>query len=131
MKVVVVQMRVAKTLLGEENLSTDLPETTKKGMLELTYSIIILHLEDRVLREVSKETTIDEVWSKKEQLYMTKRLTNQVYLKEKLFGFRMGDERSVEEAILILNSLPSSYSTFVEIMKYARETIVSRMCWLL
>lgn len=69
---------------------------------------------------------------------MTRTFTNRVYLKGKMFGFKMSDEKNIEEylndfsktwidlgnievkvededqAMMILNLLPLSYSTFVE-----------------
>ena len=41
-------------------------------MLERAHSAIILSLGDKVLREVAKEKSAADVWSKLENLYMTK-----------------------------------------------------------
>lgn len=68
-------------------------------MMELAYSTIILHLGDRVLREMSKETIATGVWLKLERLYMTITLTNRVYLKGKLFRFKMGEYKNLNEYI--------------------------------
>ena len=78
---------------------------------------------------------------------MTQTLTNRIYLKAKLFGFKISDDKTVthnlddfnkivldleniglkvedeDQAILILNSLPRSFTNFVETMKYGRETL--------
>ncbi|CAM8959845.1 unnamed protein product [Rhodiola kirilowii] len=145
MKAILVQIKVAKALTGTFPEPTTAEE--KADALELAYSTLILHLSDKVLREVSKETTAAGVWLKLEQLYMTKTLTNRIYLKRKLFGFKMDSSKSIEEhlddfskiiidlenieekiadgdqAIMILNSLPSSYSTLVETMKYSKDTL--------
>ncbi|CAM8912019.1 unnamed protein product [Rhodiola kirilowii] len=108
---------------------------------ELAYSSIILHLGDKVLREVAKEKTAAAVWLKLESLYMTKSLTNKVYLKA-LSGDKDLDESLDEfskiildlenleikiddedQAIMILNALPPSYHSFVETMKYSRDSL--------
>ena len=54
----------------------------KKALLQKAHSAIILSLEDKVLRQVSKETIAAWVWSKLEGLYMTKSLVNRLYLKQ-------------------------------------------------
>lgn len=60
MKVLLVQIRVAKALLGKKNHSADMSK------VELAYNTIILHLGDRVLRKMLKETTTAGIWSKLE-----------------------------------------------------------------
>lgn len=49
--------------------------------MEQAYSAIQLCLFDEVLRKVIKETTTTRLWKKLETLYMTKSLTNQLYIK--------------------------------------------------
>lgn len=79
---------------------------------------------------------------------MTKSLQDRVYLKGKPFGFKMIESKFIEEnldefnrlvldlenieiqvhdedkAIIVLNSIPKSFSVFVDTMKYAKETLV-------
>lgn len=66
-------------------------------MLELAYNTIILYLGDTVMGDVSKEKNAAEVWLKLEQLYMTKSMTNTVYLKGRLFGLKMIEEKSLDD----------------------------------
>ncbi|XP_065874841.1 uncharacterized protein [Euphorbia lathyris] len=97
MKAILVQMKVAKALKGEKEFLATMTKEEKEDLLELAYSTIVLYLGNKVLREVSKETSAAGVWLKLEQLYMTKTLTNRVYLKGKLFGFKMNEDKPVEE----------------------------------
>ena len=46
-------------------------------------STIILSLGDSVIREVAKERTVAGLWTKLENLYMTKSLANRPYIKKK------------------------------------------------
>jgi len=48
-----------------------------------THKMIVLCLEDKVLRKVSKEKT-----AKLESLYMTKSLLNCLYLKQVLYSYK-------------------------------------------
>lgn len=91
MRVILVQMKVVK---GENHLPAELSVLEKDDMLELAYSTIILHLGDRVLREVSNESLVVGVYAKLEHMYMMKTLTNRVYLKDKWFGFKMREDRN-------------------------------------
>ncbi|GJY20035.1 retrovirus-related pol polyprotein from transposon TNT 1-94, partial [Tanacetum coccineum] len=102
---------------------------------------------NKVLREVTEETTAAEVWSKLETLYMTKSLANKLYLKKKLYTFYMQAERKISEhvdefnkivldlanikvkfededlALLLLTCLPASYEYFVDTLLYGREAL--------
>ena len=92
-------------------------------------------MSDNVLREVNDEKTVCDVWKKLESLYFTKSLTNKIYLKERLFSFKMDASKSLgqnldefkkmtvelanagadeklsdeNEAIILFNSLPESF----------------------
>ena len=119
----------------------------KSDILEMAYSTLILHLGDKVMREVSKEKTTAGIWSKLESLYMTKSLSNRILLKGRLYGFKIQEDKSLSEgldefnkiildlenievkiddkdqAVLLLNALPKSFSNLVEAMKFAKESL--------
>ena len=60
-------------------------EDEKEELKMKKYSVIQLCLVDEVLREVVNEDTAASLWLKLESLYMTKSLTNKLYLKQHLF----------------------------------------------
>ena len=60
---------------------------------------IILNLGDKIHREVLKEESTTVVWLKLELLYMTKSLENHLYLKQKLYSFRLSLWRLIEDYI--------------------------------
>lgn len=66
-------------------------------LLELAYNTIILYLRDKVLRDISTEKNASGMWLELEQLYMSKILTNRMYLKGILFGFRMIEDKCSED----------------------------------
>ncbi|GJY13619.1 hypothetical protein Tco_0382928 [Tanacetum coccineum] len=131
-----------------ETLPVDMEAGEKATLMKKAYSTLILCLGDRVLREVTKETTAVGIWTKLTSLYMTKSLANRLYLKKKLYtyymspGTKTGDLYLYEfnklildlanidieiededQALMLLTSLPSSYENFVETLLYGRESL--------
>ncbi|GJW13181.1 retrovirus-related pol polyprotein from transposon TNT 1-94 [Tanacetum coccineum] len=130
-----------------EVLPADMEAQTKAELNKKAHSAVILCLGNKVLREVTGETTAAGVWSKLETLYMTKSLANKLYLKKKLYTFYMPAGRKISEhidefnkivldltnievkfededlALLLLTSLPASYEHFVDTLLYGREAL--------
>ncbi|GKA15377.1 retrovirus-related pol polyprotein from transposon TNT 1-94 [Tanacetum coccineum] len=128
-------------------LPADMEAQTKAELNKKAYSAVILCLGNKVLREVTRETTAARVWSKLETLYMTKSLANKLYLKKKLYTFYMPVGQTIFEhidefnkivldfanievkfededlALLLLTSLPASYEHFVDTLLYRREAL--------
>ncbi|GJV17679.1 retrovirus-related pol polyprotein from transposon TNT 1-94 [Tanacetum coccineum] len=95
-----------KALLEHQGLATALEElhaaiiaAYDNVIQKKAYNGLILCLGDRVLREITKETTIAGIWKKLETLYMTKSLANGFYLKKKLYTFNMHPSKSQSEHI--------------------------------
>ncbi|GJW81925.1 copia LTR rider [Tanacetum coccineum] len=125
----------------------DMEAQAKAELNKKDQSVVILYLGDKVLREVTGETTAAGVWSKLETLYMTKLLANKLYLKKKLYTFYMPIGRKISEhidefnkivldlanievkfkdedlALLLLTSLPASYEHFGDTLLYGREAL--------
>ncbi|GJW73958.1 retrovirus-related pol polyprotein from transposon TNT 1-94 [Tanacetum coccineum] len=130
-----------------EVLPEDMEAQAKTELNKKAHSAVILCLGNKVLREVTEETTAARVWSKLETLYMTKSLANKLYLKKKLYTFFMPAGRKISEhidefnkivldlanievkfededlALLLLTSLPASYEHFVDTLLYGREAL--------
>ncbi|GJU72676.1 retrotransposon protein, putative, ty1-copia subclass [Tanacetum coccineum] len=130
-----------------EVLPADMEAEAKAELNKKAHSAVILCLGNKVLREVTGETTAAGVWTKLETLYMTKSLANKLYLKKKLYTFYMPVGRKISEhidefnkivldlanievkfededlALLLLTSLPASYEHFVDTLLYGREAL--------
>lgn len=149
MKAILVQMKISKAIDTEAKHAESVTAEDKAGMNELAYSTIALCLGDKVLREVANENTAIGVWAKLQSLYMKKSLSRRIYLKGMLFGFKIQEDKPIEDyldefnrividlanigvdtpdedqVILILNALPPSYANFVDAMKYGRSSITT------
>eukprot|EP00256_Glycine_max_P055621 XP_014622838.1 uncharacterized protein LOC100793630 isoform X1 [Glycine max] len=68
MRALLVQQGLVEALDGEIKLEKMMADGDKKALLQKAYNAIILSLGDKVLRQVSKETTAVGVWSKLEVL---------------------------------------------------------------
>ncbi|TYK10340.1 Retrovirus-related Pol polyprotein from transposon TNT 1-94 [Cucumis melo var. makuwa] len=145
-RAILIQHKVAK-ILDEERLPENITESEKRDMDEMTYSTILLYLSDEVLRLVDEATTIGELWKKLESLYLKKSLSNKIYIKEKFFGYKMDQSKSLEEnldefqkiivdlnnigekmsdenqAVILLNSLPEIYREVKAAIKYGRDSL--------
>ncbi|GJW85083.1 hypothetical protein Tco_0158228 [Tanacetum coccineum] len=130
-----------------KTLPADIEEGEKAALMKKAYSTLILCLGDRVLREVTKETTAAGIWTKLTSLSMTKSLENRLYLKKKLYtyymsqGTKLGDHidefnklildlanididiEDEDQALMLLTSLPSYYENFMETLLYGRESL--------
>ena len=73
--------------------------------MKKAYSTLILCLGDRVLREVTKETSDAGIWTKLTSLYMTKSLANRLYLKKKLYTYYMSPGTKLGDHIDEFNKL--------------------------
>ena len=80
-----------EALEGEAKMSKNYTTEQKKEIVKKAYNTLILSLGDKVLREVSKMKTAAKICLKLESLYMTKSLSNRLYLKARFFTFKMHD----------------------------------------
>ncbi|GJU97609.1 zinc finger, CCHC-type containing protein [Tanacetum coccineum] len=151
-----VKMRCLLIQHGWEAALDPFPETMaeakktaalKTGVYKKAHIALLLCLDNKVLREVNKESSAAGVWLKLKTLYMTKSLANKLYLKKKLFTFYMhsgkklsepidefnkliGDLANIDvdiddedQALMLLTSLPPSYDNFVETLLYGKESL--------
>jgi len=111
----------------------------KKGKARST---IVLSVSDQVLRKIKKEKTAASMLNALDKLYMSKALPNRIYLKQRLYSFKMQESLSVEgniddflhlitdlentnvlvsdkdQAILLLMALPKQFDQLKDTLKY-------------
>nr|GEX93306.1 retrovirus-related Pol polyprotein from transposon TNT 1-94 [Tanacetum cinerariifolium] len=97
-------------------LPADMEAQTKVELNKKAHSAVILCLGNKVLREVTGETTAAGVWSKLETLYMTKSLANKLYLKKKLYTFYMPAGRKISKHIDEFNKIVLDLANIEDVM---------------
>lgn len=137
MKVLLVQQGLSESIKEKLATMTDEQAVKWQEAQEKAHSAIVLCLADNVLREVSHVETALEVWNKLQELYLQKTLANRLYMKQKLYSYKIMANRPLREqldefnkalddlenievklesedkTILLLNALLKSFEHFV------------------
>lgn len=87
MQVIISLKRCIKALKHETLMPTCLTQVEKTEMMDKAIRVIILCLEDKVLRNAVREKTVTSMWEKFKLLFMTKYLTPGLCLKQQLYLF--------------------------------------------
>ncbi|KAG8475483.1 hypothetical protein CXB51_032327 [Gossypium anomalum] len=125
------------TLTDEEKKHKD-----RKALTQLH-----LHLSNEILQDLMKEKTAAALWKRLEQICMSKTLTSKLHMKQRLYAHRLEEGASIHEhltvfkeilsnlkamkvqydkediGLILLYSLPPSYSTFRDMILYSRESL--------
>ncbi|KAI5675501.1 hypothetical protein M9H77_06451 [Catharanthus roseus] len=105
MKAVLVQNKIAPDICGPEDYPKPWKGEILLEKLVDAHSCLTLHLTDNVLREIDENDNAFEIWTKLEKLYLGKSLSNKIYLKEQLFGFKMRGSKTLSENMDDLNKI--------------------------
>ncbi|KAK2403613.1 alpha carbonic anhydrase [Trifolium repens] len=149
MRALLTHHKCVEALKGVTQMSTTLSNAEKTEMDEKALSSIISCLDDKVLREVARETSAAAMWAKLDSLYMTKSLAQKQCLKQQLYFFRMVEHKSVVEqlaefnkiiddlanvdvnlededkAFHLLCALPKSYENLKDALLYGKEGTIT------
>ena len=97
MKNLLISQKLHKALAGKEKKPESMKDEDWEELDLEARSAIILCLERDVAFLVNEEATTVGVWSKLESNFMTKTLTNRIYLKSKLYTCKMEEGTSIRD----------------------------------
>ncbi|KAG8482894.1 hypothetical protein CXB51_024220 [Gossypium anomalum] len=147
MQAVLAQMDLEDALLGIDKMPSNLTDEEKKRKDRKALTQLHLHLSNEILQDVMKEKTAVALWKRLEQICMSKTLTSKLHMKQRLYAHRLEEGASVHEhltvfkeilsnletmevqydkeylGLILLCSLPPSYSTFRDTILYSRESL--------
>ena len=96
------QQGVVKALLGKEKQPASIRYDDWDEMDARELSAICLCLVDDVMFNIVSEKTPIGLWTNLESLYMTKSLTNRIFLKRQLYILRMKEGTKIDDHIILL-----------------------------
>ncbi|KAK2984349.1 hypothetical protein RJ640_014199 [Escallonia rubra] len=105
MKDILVQQGLLKPLLGNKPESMD--QDDWEELQAKVVSTIRLNLGPKVKCQVLTETSPTALWQKLEKIYMSKSLSNRLYLKKDLYQLRMDEGSDLGDHISEFNRLVS------------------------
>ena len=112
------QQRLSKTLKGKEALLTMVSNEENDELMEKSHNAILLCLGNEVLREVVEEDTTTKLWLRLESLYMTKSLTNCLYLKKQFNTLQMKEGMPIKDHLDV--SRPKAHSKGVMVISHLK-----------
>ena len=86
-----IQQGLHKALGGKSKKPESMKLEDWEEMDEKAANAIKLHLTDDVVNNIIDEESVCGIWTKLENLYMSKTLTNKLYLKKQLYALHMGE----------------------------------------
>ncbi|KAG8475586.1 hypothetical protein CXB51_032459 [Gossypium anomalum] len=144
---VLAQIDLEDALLGIDKMPSNLTDEEKKRKDRKALTQLHLHLSNEILQDVMKEKTAAALWKRVEQICMSKTLTSKLHIKQRLYVHRLEEGESVHKhltvfkeilsnleamevqydkkdlGLILLCSLPPSYSTFRDTILYSRESL--------
>ena len=92
-------------------------------------STIRLCIADDVLFNIVSETSTTSLWKKLESPYMTKSVTNIIYLKRQLYGMIIKEGTKIEDHLNVFNTLICQLSS-MDVKIDDEDKVVNLLCTL-
>ena len=104
MRHLLVQQGLQRALDGKRKKPLTITDDEWEDLDAKALSTIRLCLADDVLFNIIGETSATSLWNKLESLYMTKSVTNRIYLKQQLYGMKMKEGTKIADHLNVFNT---------------------------
>lgn len=108
------QQKAIKANQDPSTLPTIMTTDEKETMELAAYGTLVLNISNSVLRQVIEEGTTLKMWTKLNTLYAAKDLPNKMYLREKLFTYKVDSSRSLIDNLDDFKKLTSEFKNLGE-----------------
>ncbi|KAG8474177.1 hypothetical protein CXB51_033819 [Gossypium anomalum] len=115
MQAVLAQMNLENALIGIDKMPSTLTDEEKKRKDRKALTQLHLHLSNKILQDVMKEKTVTALWKRLEQILFKETLSNLEAMEVQYDKEDLG--------LILLCSLPPSYSTFRDTILYSHESL--------
>jgi hypothetical protein len=127
MRDLLVQQGLQKALAGRSKKLTSMTDEDWEDLDARALSTIRMCLADEVLFNIAEETTTTGLWTKLESLYMTKNLSNIIFLKRQLYSLRMKEGTKIVDHLNVFNTLISQL-TAMEVKFDDEDKAITLLC---
>ncbi|XP_062075653.1 uncharacterized protein LOC133779752 [Humulus lupulus] len=150
MMVILIFQRIYSTLEVEKQSEKSEKQEKKKDaelIMKQVRTAIVMNLSNNVLRQVIGEKTAAGLWKKLEDLNMKISTSTEIFLKGKMYGFKMNatfsleqnfdevnkivlalsnmgeDIKKADQAVILMNNLPDQFKEMMIVIMYSRDTL--------
>jgi hypothetical protein len=127
MRDLLVKQGLKKVLAGKTKKLTNMTNEDYEDLDARALSTISLCLADEVLFNIVGEETTTGLWNKLEIMYMTKSLTNIIFLKRQLYNLQMKEGTKIVDHLNVFNTLICQLSS-MEVKYEYEDTKVMLLC---
>ncbi|KAG8472960.1 hypothetical protein CXB51_035039 [Gossypium anomalum] len=126
MQAVLAQMDLEDELLGIDKIPSTLTDEEKKRKDRKALTQLHLYLSNEILQDVMKEKTAAALWKRLEQICMSKSVHEHLTVSKEILSNLEAMEVQYDKkdlGLILLCSLPPSYSTFRDTILYSHESL--------
>jgi hypothetical protein len=130
MRDLLVQQGLQKALAGKTKKPTSMPDEDWEDLDARALSTIHLCLANEVLFNIIGDEATTGLWNRLESIYMTKSLTNKIFLKRQLYSLRMREGTKIADHLNFFNTLICQLSS-MEVKYEDEDKEITLLCSLL
>ncbi|KAA0060284.1 retrotransposon protein, putative, Ty1-copia subclass [Cucumis melo var. makuwa] len=116
--------KALKALEDPKELLATLTKSERETLEEVAYGTLIMNITENVLRQIIEETTAFVTWEKLKSLYEKKDLPNKMFIRDKLFSFKMNQNKNLDETLDEFKKLTNALNQTEEKLRVESEAAI-------